>query len=112
MSFCSASVSSFSASTRFLTRTELPSFALRQQALHYRKTHIRKSSSSLAFQIIGDGEESEQTLLSSIPSCQQNKFIITAQYPPTADQPQAIQGIVDRVENGDKFSILRGCTGT
>lgn len=41
-----------------------------------------------------------------------SKFTITAPYPPTADQPQAIQSLVERFERGDKFAVLRGCTGT
>jgi len=41
-----------------------------------------------------------------------NKFVITAPFPPTADQPEAIKTLVSNVRNGDRYSILRGCTGT
>jgi hypothetical protein len=41
-----------------------------------------------------------------------SKFTITAPYPPTADQPQAIKSLVEKFERGDKFAVLRGCTGT
>jgi excinuclease ABC subunit B len=41
-----------------------------------------------------------------------NKFQVTAPYSPTGDQPQAIQRLVEQVERGDKYSILRGITGT
>ena len=41
-----------------------------------------------------------------------NKFQITSEYEPTADQPTAIAQLVHQVNRGDKFSILRGCTGT
>ena len=63
------------------------------------------SSTSLAFQNNGQVPfvRKEQ---------KQNEFRVTAPYPPAADQPKAIRGICQRVEKGDKFSILRGCTGT
>ena len=41
-----------------------------------------------------------------------NKFIVTAPYQPTADQPDAISKIVENVQKGDRYNILRGCTGT
>lgn len=94
MAFClAASVdvsAAFSLSRRFSTR---------------RIMALRQTSTSLAFQ--NNGQEpfapKEQ---------KQNKFRITAPYPPAADQPKAIREICQRVQNGDKFSILRGCTGT
>lgn len=39
-------------------------------------------------------------------------FRVTAQYVAAGDQPQAIQQLTDQLEQGDKFSILRGITGT
>lgn len=41
-----------------------------------------------------------------------SKFQITSPYPPMGDQPQAIDTLVNQVQRGDKFSCLRGCTGT
>ena len=41
-----------------------------------------------------------------------NEFIVTAPYEPTGDQPQAIDRLTAQVLRGDKFSILRGITGT
>jgi excinuclease ABC subunit B len=40
------------------------------------------------------------------------KFQVTAPYDPTGDQPQAIERLVKQLSRGDKFSILRGITGT
>lgn len=40
------------------------------------------------------------------------KFQVTSPYPPMGDQPQAIETLVAQVQRGDKFSVLRGCTGT
>lgn len=39
-------------------------------------------------------------------------FQVTAPYEPTGDQPQAIQQLMKQLEEGDKYSILRGITGT
>ncbi|KAL9185530.1 hypothetical protein ACHAXT_003307 [Thalassiosira profunda] len=84
-------------------------FSARRAIRPSTRLHAR-ASTSLAFQTDGqlsssdDGRQLQQTT--------QSKFTITAPYPPTADQPQAIQSIVDGVERGDKYSILRGCTGT
>lgn len=39
-------------------------------------------------------------------------FQVTAPYEPTGDQPQAIQQLVKQLREGDKYSILRGITGT
>jgi excinuclease ABC subunit B len=40
------------------------------------------------------------------------KFQVTSPYPPMGDQPQAIETLVAQVQRGDKYSVLRGCTGT
>lgn len=42
----------------------------------------------------------------------QSTFEVTASYEPTGDQPEAIQQILKQLEEGDRFSILRGITGT
>ena len=42
----------------------------------------------------------------------ENKFQVTSPYSPTGDQPQAIELLVKQVSRGDKFSILKGITGT
>ena len=39
-------------------------------------------------------------------------FQVTAPYEPTGDQPEAIQQLMKQLEKGDKYSILRGITGT
>jgi excinuclease ABC subunit B len=39
-------------------------------------------------------------------------FQVTAPYEPTGDQPQAIQQLVQQLQEGDKYNILRGITGT
>ena len=39
-------------------------------------------------------------------------FQVTSSYEPTGDQPLAIQQLVKQVQQGDKFSILQGITGT
>jgi excinuclease ABC subunit B len=39
-------------------------------------------------------------------------FEVTAPYEPTGDQPEAIQKLTSNLKNGEKFSILRGITGT
>src|SRR3954452_25466512 len=39
-------------------------------------------------------------------------FKLDAVYSPTADQPAAIDGLVDGVESGARFVTLRGATGT
>ena len=39
-------------------------------------------------------------------------FRVTAPYEPTGDQPQAIQQLLQQLEEGDRCSILRGITGT
>jgi len=39
-------------------------------------------------------------------------FILTSQYEPTGDQPEAIRQLVDGVNNGDPFQTLLGVTGS
>ena len=39
-------------------------------------------------------------------------FQLTTPYEPTGDQPQAIETLVDQIERGDKYSVLRGITGS
>ena len=39
-------------------------------------------------------------------------FRVTAKYSATGDQPQAIQRLTEQLQQGDKFSVLRGITGT
>jgi len=39
-------------------------------------------------------------------------FQVTAPYEPTGDQPQAIQQLMKQLKEGDRYSILRGITGT
>ena len=57
-------------------------------------------SSSLAFQ--NNGQEPLKPSNAKL-----NRFEVTAPFLPSADQPQAIQEIVKRVEQGDKYSIFR-----
>ena len=39
-------------------------------------------------------------------------FTVTSPYAPAGDQPQAIELLVKQISRGDRFSILRGITGT
>src|SRR6201989_62871 len=39
-------------------------------------------------------------------------FILTSQYEPTGDQPEAIRQLVEGVNNGDPFQTLLGVTGS
>ncbi|KAL7519851.1 hypothetical protein ACHAWX_004600 [Stephanocyclus meneghinianus] len=41
-----------------------------------------------------------------------NVFQVTAPFDPTGDQPQAIRQLINQLQQGDRFSILRGSTGT
>lgn len=41
-----------------------------------------------------------------------DKFVLKSDFRPTGDQPQAIDQIVDRVNKGDRESILKGVTGS
>lgn len=41
-----------------------------------------------------------------------NLFPITAPYEPTGDQPAAIAQLLQQIDQGDRFSILQGITGT
>ena len=41
-----------------------------------------------------------------------NVFNITSQYKPTGDQPEAIRQLTEGVENGDKYQVLLGVTGS
>lgn len=46
------------------------------------------------------------------PSLYNSRFEVTSPYEPTGDQPEAIERLVEQVSRGDRFSILRGMTGT
>src|ERR671919_2685927 len=39
-------------------------------------------------------------------------FKVEAEFEPAGDQPRAIQGLADRVQDGERFSTLLGATGT
>jgi excinuclease ABC subunit B len=39
-------------------------------------------------------------------------FKLTSHYKPTGDQPQAIEGLVEGIENGDRYQVLLGVTGS
>ncbi|MCR8689198.1 excinuclease ABC subunit UvrB [Lactococcus petauri] len=41
-----------------------------------------------------------------------NKFDLVSKYEPAGDQGQAIETLVENIENGEKVQILRGATGT
>ncbi|OEU11812.1 P-loop containing nucleoside triphosphate hydrolase protein, partial [Fragilariopsis cylindrus CCMP1102] len=41
-----------------------------------------------------------------------NLFEITSPYGPMGDQPKAISKLVKQINRDDKYSVLRGCTGT
>jgi superfamily II DNA or RNA helicase len=72
------------------------------------RQHWTRSPSLALFSTMAEREEDDLPLLSTST----NKFQITAPFSPTGDQPQAIQQLVQQVRQGDRYSILRGCTGT
>ena len=39
-------------------------------------------------------------------------FILTSDYKPTGDQPEAIRELTDGIERGDKSQVLLGVTGS
>ena len=39
-------------------------------------------------------------------------FKLESKYTPNGDQPQAIEALVDGIENGEKYQVLLGATGT
>ena len=41
-----------------------------------------------------------------------NTFELVSKYNPAGDQGQAIDALVENIENGEKAQILRGATGT
>lgn len=41
-----------------------------------------------------------------------DKFVLNSEFKPTGDQPQAIDQIADRINKGEKNSILKGVTGS
>lgn len=48
----------------------------------------------------------------SPPQTKSSLFRVTAKYSATGDQPQAIERLTQQLQQGDKFSVLRGITGT
>lgn len=40
------------------------------------------------------------------------KFILTSDYQPTGDQPEAIRQLTEGLERGDKSQVLLGVTGS
>ncbi len=49
---------------------------------------------------------------SSAESFGTDAFQVQAPFPPAGDQPAAIKALIERVQQGDRFALLRGCTGT
>ena len=43
---------------------------------------------------------------------EKGKFKLVSKYSPTGDQPQAINRLVDGINNGEKVQVLMGATGT
>ena len=41
-----------------------------------------------------------------------DKFEVVSKYKPTGDQPQAIDALVEGIENGLKAQVLKGVTGS
>ena len=39
-------------------------------------------------------------------------FELISKYKPSGDQPQAIEKLVNGIENGEKYQVLLGATGT
>ncbi|KAL3941845.1 MAG: hypothetical protein SGBAC_003865 [Bacillariaceae sp.] len=46
------------------------------------------------------------------PNTGKSGFEVTSKYQPMGDQPEAIQQLLKQMDEGDRFSILRGITGT
>ena len=40
------------------------------------------------------------------------QFLLTSDYAPTGDQPEAIRGLVDGIRSGMRNQVLLGATGT
>ena len=77
-----------------------------------RSLQHRQWTRSPSHAIFSTSAEREEDLPFSTTSISTNKFQITAPFAPTGDQPQAIVKLVQQVRQGDRYSILRGCTGT
>jgi RecG-like helicase len=88
-------------------------FSPSSRCFHPRSLQHRQWTRSPSRELFSTIAEREEELpLSSSTCTSTNKFQITAPFSPTGDQPQAIQQLVQQVQQGDRYSILRGCTGT
>lgn len=47
-----------------------------------------------------------------MPNKTEEKFELVSDYKPSGDQPEAIQKLVDGIENGEQYQVLLGATGT
>lgn len=61
-----------------------------------------------------DGQQRQPLITTTnlLPPPTGSKFEVTSPYQPMGDQPQAIDRLVKHIQRGDKYSILRGATGT
>mmetsp|Transcript_1112 Transcript_1112/g.1711 ORF Transcript_1112/g.1711 Transcript_1112/m.1711 type:complete len:1351 (-) Transcript_1112:283-4335(-) len=67
------------------------------------------SSSSTTSQLSSSSLASLEMIEKDSP---RQSFQVTAPYEPMGDQPQAIEQLVKQLDEGDRFSILKGITGT
>lgn len=88
------------------------SFAARPYTLQRLAVKNFLPSSCLRFQSTGAAAQEEKQYQHPLFGSKTSDFEVTAPYEPTGDQPLAIQQLTNQLENGDKFSILRGITGT
>ena len=57
-------------------------------------------------------EESRPGHLNICPPSEPTPFLLKSPYNPAGDQPQAIEAITKAFQNGEKFQVLLGVTGS
>lgn len=78
-----------------------------------RRSILPRVSSSTCHRYTSDLTQTEGNDGRDITNTKNNGlFQVTAPYEPTGDQPEAIRQLLKQLEGGDRFSILRGITGT
>ncbi len=84
-------------------RKEVTSTLWQLQTPHFHSRHHRHFSATVP---------TIDEAFSDIEGKSNNKFQVTSPYEPTGDQPQAIEKLLRQVSRGDRYSVLRGITGT
>ena len=79
-----------------------------------KRESVNRFVSSLHYSEVSNAIEVSASAAASavtVNDCNQ-LFTVTSPYAPAGDQPQAIELLVKQISRGDRFSILRGITGT